>query len=288
MKKGRFEVNCVIALVGKYVKQVKEGDFMEIKDTRDYEKVTSEEVLQQLKVDKDKGLTPEEAKKRAAEYGLNEILEKEVPLIKRILKRFWGPIPWMIETAAILSAIVKKWEDFTIIAILLFTNAFIDIWQESKALNTLKILKEKIAKKATVLRDGKFQEIEAKELVPGDIVRVKIGSIVPADIKIIEGDYIQIDQSALTGESLPVTKKVNDVIFSNSIAKQGEVVGVILNTGLNTFFGKTVKLVAQSRERTEESFPESSNAYRELPYFSNDFSCSSYPVCCNVQARTND
>jgi H+-transporting ATPase len=115
---------------------------MEIKDTRDYEKITSEEVLQQLKVDKDKGLTPKEAKKRAAEYGFNEIPEKEVPLFKRIFKRFWGPIPWMIEAAAILSAIVKKWEDFTIIAILLFTNAFIDIWQESKAMNTLKIVME--------------------------------------------------------------------------------------------------------------------------------------------------
>ncbi len=223
-------------------------------DTQEFEKMSIEETLKMLDTDPEKGLSEQEVQERIKKYGKNEIPEKEESTFHRILRRFWGPIPAMIEAAAILSAIVHKWEDFTIITLLLFTNAFIDFWQESKALNTLKVLKEKLAKKAIVLRDGEFKQIDARDLVPGDIVKIRIGNIIPADVKIIKTDYVLVDQSVLTGESLPVAKKTGDILYSNSIAKQGEAIGVVINTGLNTFFGKTVKLVAKAEKEEKSHF----------------------------------
>jgi len=223
----------------------------------DFKDKPIERALKELQTDKEKGLSSEEAKKRLREFGFNEIPEKEEPLWHRIFRRFWGPIPWMIEIAAILSAMVKKWEDFTIIVILLFVNAFVDFWQEHKALSALKVLKEKLARKALVLRDGKWQLIDAREIVPGDIVKVKIGDIVPADIKLIGGgDFLLVDQSALTGESLPVTKKAGDVLYGNSIVKKGEMIGVVVATGLNTYFGETVALVAKAEREERSHFQE--------------------------------
>ncbi len=222
------------------------------KNTDDYAKLTIGDTIRELETNAAKGLTPGEAERRLAEYGYNEIPEKEESLLHRIFRRFWGPIPWMIEVAAFLSAVVRRWEDFFIIMVLLFTNAFIDLWQESKALSALKVLKEKLAKKALVLRDAIFQTIDAKDLVPGDIIKIKIGDVVPADLKLVDGEYIQADQSALTGESLPVNKSRGDIAYSNSIVKQGEMLAVVINTALNTFFGKTVALVAKA-EREERS-----------------------------------
>lgn len=222
------------------------------KKTDDYKKLSVEETLKDLNVEKNKGLSQEEVEKRLSEFGYNEIPEKEESLFHRIFRRFWGPIPWMIEIAAILSALVKKWEDFVIITILLFTNAVIDFRQEAKALSALKVLKEKLAKKALVFRNGKFQTIDARELVPGDIIKIKIGDLIPADVKLLEGDFLQIDQSALTGESLPVNVKTEDIAYSNSVVKQGEMIALVINTGLNTYFGKTVSLVAKA-ERAKTS-----------------------------------
>ena len=141
--------------------------------TEDYEKLSADETIKALQTDKERGLSSEEAGKRLEQYGYNEIPEKEESTFHRVFRRFWGPIPAMIEVAALLSAVVRRWDDFIIIMILLLTNAFIDLWQESKALNALKVLKEKLAKQALVLRDGKFQTIEAKDLVPGDIIKVR-------------------------------------------------------------------------------------------------------------------
>jgi H+-transporting ATPase len=221
---------------------------------KDYKSMDDSEVLHELKSDKSLGLSESEAKQRLAKYGFNEIPEKEETFLHRVLRRFWGPIPWMIEIAAILSAAVQKWEDFGIITTLLLVNAFIDLWQESKALDALSVLKKKLAKKATVLRDGKFKLIDAKELVPGDIIKIKIGEILPADVKLIEGEYIQIDQSALTGESLPVTKHSDDIAYANSVVKQGEMISVVTQTGLNTYFGKTVSLVAKAEKEQKSHF----------------------------------
>ncbi|WP_024790954.1 MULTISPECIES: plasma-membrane proton-efflux P-type ATPase [unclassified Lebetimonas] len=214
-----------------------------------------DEVAKKFETDLQKGLSEEEAKKRLKQYGYNEIPEYKEPLWHRIFRRFWGPIPWMIEIAAILSALVHRWEDFTIIMIMLFVNAGLDFYQEHKALNAIEVLKKKLARKALVLRDGNWQEILAKELVPGDIIKIKIGDIIPADVKLTGGgDYISVDQSALTGESLPVNKKPADVAYSNSIIKQGEMIAIVVGTALNTYFGKTVKLVEKAQEKQRSHF----------------------------------
>jgi len=216
----------------------------------DYKDIPIEKVTSELNTDLQNGLSSKKAKERLKKYGPNELPEYKESLWHRIFRRFWGPIPWMIEIAAILSALVHKWEDFTIIIIMLLVNGILDFYQEHKALNAIEVLKKKLAKKALVLRDGKWREVEAKELVPGDIIKIKIGDIIPADVKLIGGgDYILVDQSALTGESLPVTKKAGDIAYSNSIVKQGEIQALVVATGLNTYFGKTTSLVAKAENQ---------------------------------------
>lgn len=192
------------------------------------------------------GLGEDEAQKRLQEVGPNALNEKHKSILIRFLSYFWGPIPWMIEIAAILSAIVGHWSDFTIIVILLLFNAGIGFWQEVKASNALDALKAQLALKARVLRSGKWQEITAEEIVPGDIVKIRIGDIIPADMKLLEGEYVSVDQAALTGESLPVNKKRDDFCYSGTIVKQGEMSGMVTATGENTYFGKTAGLVSKA------------------------------------------
>ncbi len=205
------------------------------------------ETLEKLHTDPEQGLSAEEVRRRQQQYGLNRIEAKEKTWWQRLLARFWGPIPWMIETAGILSAVAQRWEDFVIILVMLLVNAFVDFYQESKALNAIEVLKNKLALKSLVLREGRWQEVDAAELVPGDIVKLKIGNIIPADVRLIAGgEFLQIDQSALTGESLPVNKAAGDTAFANTIVKQGEMIAVVTATGSQTRFGKTVGLVARA------------------------------------------
>ncbi len=211
-----------------------------------------DEAAELLRVSLDSGLSEEEAQSRLQRYGPNAVPEKEESFIKRLLKRFWGPIPWMIEVAALLSALVRKWEDFAIIAVLLFVNAGVDFWQESKAISALKVLQKRLERKARVLRDGRWKEIDIRDLVPGDVIQLRIGDLVPADAILIDETYLQVDQSALTGESLPVNKKAGDPLFSGSIVKQGEARALVVATGPHTYFGRTVALVARA-EREERS-----------------------------------
>ncbi|WP_315732764.1 MULTISPECIES: plasma-membrane proton-efflux P-type ATPase [unclassified Bradyrhizobium] len=212
----------------------------------DLEKAPIENVLTALGVQSSRGLSSAEAQKRLAQYGPNAIVEKEPSLARRVLKYFTGPIAYMIEAAAIVSAIIGHWDDFTIIGGLLIFNAGLEFWQDHKASNALAALKKGLAPKATALRDGKWQTVQAATLVPGDVVNVRLGIIVPADLRLIGGDYASIDQAALTGESLPVTKKVGDEAYSGSVVKQGEMQGVVIATGANTFFGRTAQLVARA------------------------------------------
>ncbi len=201
------------------------------------------------------GLTQKEVRERLKRYGYNEISEKEPTWYERLFKKFWGPIPWMIETAAVLSAVAKRWEDFGVIVFMLLVNAFVDFYQESKALSAIAVLKKKLARKALVLREGKWQSIDAKEVVPGDIVKVKIGDVVPADCRLLGGgEFLQVDQSALTGESLPVNKKAGEELYANAVVKQGEMVAEVTATGANTYFGKTVGLVAKAEHEQQGHF----------------------------------
>ena len=193
------------------------------------------------------GLSSAQAAQRLEQYGPNALEEKKIPLWKRLLSYFWGPIPWMIEVAAILSAVVRHWPDFFIIVALLLFNAGVGFWQEYTAGNAVDALKKELAQKARVLRDGAWKVIDAVQLVPGDIIRIRLGDVVPADARLIEGDYLSVDQSALTGESLPVTRKMGEEVFSGTVVKQGEVVAVVTATGKNTRFGKTAGLVEQAK-----------------------------------------
>jgi len=210
-------------------------------------KMSIEEVLQRLKTDPKRGLTTEEAKRRLQIVGPNEIPEKKVHPVIRFLKHFWGPIPWMIEAAAAISFAIHHWEDFWMIIALLLVNGIVGFWQEHKAENIIEYLKKRLSPIARVLRDGKWGTIPARELVPGDIIRIRLGDIVPADVKLIEGEYLMVDQSVLTGESLPVEKKVGDIAYSGSIVKRGEMTAVVIATGLWTYFGKTVQLVQAAK-----------------------------------------
>jgi H+-transporting ATPase len=190
-----------------------------------------------------KGLSQAEAKKRLAEYGPNEIEEKKTNPLLKFLSYFWGPIPWMIEVAVVLSGIVRHWPDFFIILLLLVANATIGFWEERQAGDAIEALKAKLAIKARVIRDGKWITPPARELVPGDVIRLRLGDIVPADARLLEGDEVSVDQSALTGESLPATRKSGDAIFSGSILRRGEIGALVYATGAKTYFGKTVQLV---------------------------------------------
>jgi len=192
------------------------------------------------------GLTTQEAEKRLQQYGPNALEEQKVSILLKLLGYFWGPIPWMIEAAAILSALVRHWPDFWIIVALLVFNATVGFWQEYTAGNAVQALKQQLALKARVLRDGRWREIGAEQLVPGDIIRIRLGDVVPADVKLVDGDYLSVDQSALTGESLPVTKRAGDEAYSGTVAKQGEVVAEVTATGQLTRFGKTAGLVEQA------------------------------------------
>ena len=193
------------------------------------------------------GLSSEEAAERFKKYGPNALQEKKKSTLLRLLSYFWGPIPWMIEIAAILSAAVQHWPDFGIIMALLIFNAGVGFWQEFTAGNAVEALKKELALKARVLRDGQWREINSPQLVPDDVVRIRLGDIIPADVKIIQGDYLSVDQAALTGESLPVSKNLGDEAYSGTVVKQGEVVAQVIATGAQTKFGKTASLVGEAK-----------------------------------------
>jgi H+-transporting ATPase len=211
--------------------------------------MTVEEILEKFST-REQGLTSEEAGERLQVYGFNEIAEKKVHPILKFLSYFWGPIPGMIEVAALLSAFIQHWEDFFIIFTLLLLNAVVGFWQEHKAGNAIDLLKRRLALQARVKRDGLWQELPARELAPGDWVRVRLGDIVPADLKLVAGDYLLADESALTGESLPVDKHPGDVAFAGANISQGEMDALVVATGMHTFFGKTAKLVEEAKTQS--------------------------------------
>jgi H+-transporting ATPase len=189
------------------------------------------------------GLSQAEAAKRLTQYGPNELAEKKTNFFLKFLGYFWGPIPWMIEIAVILSGVLRHWPDFFIILLLLVANAVVGFWEERQAGNEIAALKARLANNARVIRDGKWTNPAARELVPGDVIRMRLGDIVPADARLLAGDSVEVDQSALTGESLPVEKKCGQAVFSGSTIRRGEIGALVYATGVNTYFGKTAQLV---------------------------------------------
>ncbi|MHB1697030.1 MAG: plasma-membrane proton-efflux P-type ATPase [bacterium] len=193
-----------------------------------------------------KGLSSEEAKKLLEQYGPNEITEERPNQLLFFLKKFWGPIPWMLEATLILEIVFGKVVNAVIIGFLLTFNAVLGFFHEQKAQGAVELLKKKLQVTARVLRDGNWVMLPARELVPGDYVRLRMGDFAPADLEIVEG-HVDVDQSALTGESLPVEKGEKDTIYSGSIIRRGEISGNITATGAKSYFGKTTELVKMAK-----------------------------------------
>ena len=217
----------------------------------DLVKAPIQQVMQTLQTSATQGLSASEAQARLTKDGPNAVITKHKSLFLVILGYFTGPIAYMIEAAAIVSAILGHWADFVIILALLLINAALGFWQDRKAQNALKALQKGLAPTATVLRGGHWDTIPAAHLVPGDIVRIRLGDIVPADIRIIGTGEVSIDQAALTGESMPVTKKLGLEAYSGSTVKEGEAAGVVIATGANTYLGRTTKLVAGAGAKSQ-------------------------------------
>jgi H+-transporting ATPase len=192
------------------------------------------------------GLTSHEAQQRLLQHGRNEIEEKKPHQLIKLLKKFWAPIPWMLEIAIILQLIIGKIDEAIIIGILLLFNSFLGFFQEGRATKTLALLKHHLAIQTRVLRDNQWQLLPAQELVPGDIVHLRMGDISPADIRLADGKVL-IDQSILTGEALPIESEMGTIAYSGALIKRGEATGEVIATGKNTYFGKSAELIQTAK-----------------------------------------
>nr|GMD35597.1 ATPase 9, plasma membrane-type [Ipomoea batatas] len=220
----------------------------------DLERIPVDEVFQQLRCTKE-GLSTEEAEHRLQVFGPNKLEEKKESKLLKFLGFMWNPLSWVMESAAIIAIGLANgdgkppdWQDFVGITVLLIINSTVSFIEENNAGNAAAALMAGLAPKTKVLRDGKWTEQDAAILVPGDVVSIKLGDIIPADARLLEGDPLKIDQSALTGESLPVTRNPGDEVFSGSTCKQGEIEAVVIATGLHTFFGKAAHLVDSTNQ----------------------------------------
>jgi H+-transporting ATPase len=192
------------------------------------------------------GLTSEEAKSRLGQFGLNAIAEeKRHPLID-FIKNLWGPIPWMLEISLVLDIFLQHFTQTIIISLLLIFNAFISFFQERRAHDALELLQKRLTVRARVLRDGNWQQVPADQLVPGDVIHMRMGDVVPADVKVLEG-HISADQSTLTGETFPVEVNPGETSYAGSILQHGEATCEVTTTGSHTYFGKTAELVRLAR-----------------------------------------
>lgn len=252
-----------------------------------YGDMTIEEALKKLDTTRE-GLSNEEAQARIERYGFNELPHEEVNKCLQFLSFMWNPLSWVMEAAAIVAIILSNgpepylfphsrfcdstsgnsfltncppipedtgggfpapdYPDFVGIVLLLFANSCIGYYEESKAGDAVSALMAGLAPKCWAKRGGEFVQLESKELVPGDIITIKLGDIIPADCKVLEGEPLKVDQAGLTGESLPVTKDPGDEIYSSCTVKRGEIDCVVFATGVHTFFGKAANLVAETEE----------------------------------------
>ena len=196
----------------------------------------------------DRGLSPDEIQRRLKEYGYNEVPEKKVNPLLKLAKKFWGVTPWMLEFTVAMELVLGKMIEAYVIFGLLVFNAAVSYIQEEKANSAVALLRKRLMVNARVKRDGEWGLIAARELVPGDLLRLRTGDMVPADAQVIDG-HLDVDQSALTGESLTVERKEGEVLYSGSIVKGGEATGIVTMTGLKTYFGRTAELVQIARPR---------------------------------------
>jgi len=189
------------------------------------------------------GLTAAEALQRLQHYGANEIAERHRNPVLEFLGYFWAPIPWMIEVALALSLAARHWTDAAIIGVLLAMNGLVAFFEEHQAANAIAALKQRLASSARALRDGAWVTVAVRELVPGDVVRVRLGDVVPADLRVLDDVTLEVDQSALTGESLAVSRGQGESLYSGSVLVRGEADALVCATGSSSYMGKTTALV---------------------------------------------
>jgi len=200
------------------------------------------DALAALKVNAGAGLTPAEVEARRGQNGFNEVTEKKKHPVFIFLSKFWGLSSWMLELIMVISIVTGKFTDLIVVGALLVINAVVSFVQEHRAAGVVDALRRQLQVSARVLRESKWQLIPARELVPGDIVRVRPGDIIPADVKLITGK-LTVDQSALTGESKDADKGPAEMLSSGSVIRRGEGNGVVMLTGARTYFGRTTELV---------------------------------------------
>ncbi|RIV26215.1 plasma-membrane proton-efflux P-type ATPase [Alicyclobacillaceae bacterium I2511] len=191
------------------------------------------------------GLTTAQVAQLHQQYGYNEVAEVKPHPVLHFLRKFWAPVPWMLESTIILSLWLGKNVDAVVIAFLLVFNAIVSVLQESRADKALALLREKLMIEARVLRDGEWARIPSRELVPGDVIHVRMGDSMPADVSLMQGALV-LDQSPLTGESVPVDKGLGDTAYAGALVKHGEATGQVAATGTQTYFGRTSELVKQA------------------------------------------
>ena len=223
---------------------------MRILNASDYKTMSAEEVLRNLETNEE-GLTSKAVDGRLRQFGYNEIQEVKQNPILEFLKRYWGPMPWLLETAIVLTWILEHYTESAIILALLTINAVIGYLQSGNSHKAVEMLKNRLEIKAKVFRDKEWVLLNAREIVPGDIMTLKLGDLVPADAYLLSGE-LSVDQSALTGESMPASATTSDIIYSGSVVKRGEAKCVTLNTGSNTYFGKTVELVKIAKPKSKQ------------------------------------
>jgi H+-transporting ATPase len=224
--------------------------FIKVRNTAEYQAASIVETLRLLATAPD-GLAEPEARRRLQLFGRNEVVTKKRSPAIEFLSRFWGPMPWLLELAIVLSCILGHYLEAGIIFVLLTINAIIGHIQARGSQRALDSLKKRLAVRARVLRDGNWSVVDARDVVPGDIIALGLGDIVPADAKIVDGE-ISVDQSVLTGESLPVDARQSSVIYSGSILRRGEARCLVVNTGINTYFGKTAELVRVAKPKSHQ------------------------------------
>ena len=214
---------------------------LRVRNTSEYQQLSIEGALSLLNAS-ESGLKDSEAGDRIGLFGYNEVAEEKKNRAVEFLLRYWGPMPWLLELAIMLSIVLKHYLEAGIIFALITINTIVGQIQSRGSQSALEALKKRLAIKTQVLRDGEWVTLEAREIVPGDIISVGLGNIVPADAKLLTGD-LSIDQSILTGESLPVDAQQSAIIYSGSIVRRGEAKCLVVNTGANTYSGKTAELV---------------------------------------------
>ncbi len=215
---------------------------MKLRNTSEYQEASIEETVRLLETSPN-GLTQSEAQKRIGRFGRNEVVEKEKNPVLDFLSHYWGPMPWLLESAIVLSYVLGHYLELAVVFGLLTMNAIIGFAHTRSSRRALGLLKKRLAVQARVLRNGEWKIQDAKDLVPGDIIGIGLGDLVPADAKVLGDGRVSVDQSALTGESLPASVREPGIVYSSSVVQRGEAKCIVVNTGANTYFGKTAQLV---------------------------------------------